>query len=367
MAGGRDGAAPAAAHHQRRRRTPLHGAAARRAAALAADAQVLIAGSFTGRVTLEGLARTLGVSPFALCRAFRQATGGTVHQHLTSLRLATALEQLPRYRERLTDLALDLGFSSHSHFTQAFRSLFRSRAVRLLAQRLRRATAPLARSAAQTQHVAEPMIRALPASRRDSNGIRLPVRFLLFGAAALGCIGPVWAQAGEPPRPRAAPDPSKATGCGPIGPRALLRPQLPRARLRGQAAAYAGLGLRSNPEGVVVVGVQPGPFGGDGSRSPSIWRGDLIVSMNGQSLDVAGYIRLMRSLAPGDTLRGGLPARSRAPIPTPRSRAAIPTGSSAAWRSCSTTRRTGEGRWGEDWSPEESSLPRRPASSKIWC
>jgi AraC family transcriptional regulator len=104
--------------------TPLHGAAARRAATLAADAQVLIAGSFTGCITLEGLAKTLGVSPFALCRAFRRATGSTVHQHLTGLRLATALEQLPRYHERLTDLALDLGFSSHSHFTQAFRSYF---------------------------------------------------------------------------------------------------------------------------------------------------------------------------------------------------------------------------------------------------
>ena len=103
---------------------PLRGAAARRAATLAAEAQVLIAGSFADRITLDGLAGSLGVSPFALCRAFRQATGGTVHQHLTSLRLATALEQLPRYQARLTDLALDLGFSSHSHFTQAFRGYF---------------------------------------------------------------------------------------------------------------------------------------------------------------------------------------------------------------------------------------------------
>jgi hypothetical protein len=67
--------------------------------------------------------------------------------------------------------------------------------------------------------------------------------------------------------------------------------------------AYAGLGLRQNPEGVVVVAVQPGPLDGDGFKSPSIWRGDLIVSLNGQSHDVAGYIRLIRSLAPGDTLR----------------------------------------------------------------
>jgi AraC-like DNA-binding protein len=101
-----------------------NGAVASRAAALAADAQVLIAGSFTGRVTLDTLSRTLGVSAFRLCRTFRQATGGTLHQHLTRLRLAAALEQLPRYRERLTDLALDLGFSSHSHFTHAFRAYF---------------------------------------------------------------------------------------------------------------------------------------------------------------------------------------------------------------------------------------------------
>jgi AraC family transcriptional regulator len=79
---------------------------------------------FDGRVTLEILAEKLGISPFRLCRAFRQATGGTLHQHLTDLRLAAALERLPQYRERLTALALDLGFSSHSHFTHAFRGRF---------------------------------------------------------------------------------------------------------------------------------------------------------------------------------------------------------------------------------------------------
>ncbi|MFI4967567.1 MAG: helix-turn-helix transcriptional regulator [Gammaproteobacteria bacterium] len=102
----------------------LRGPAANRAAALAADAQVLIGAMFSGKVTLEMLADKLGVSPFRLCRAFRQATGGTLHQHLTNLRLAAALEKLPEYRERLTDLALDLGFSSHSHFSHAFRSRF---------------------------------------------------------------------------------------------------------------------------------------------------------------------------------------------------------------------------------------------------
>lgn len=102
----------------------LKGAAFERAAALAADAQVLIAESFAGPVTLEHLAQKLAVSPFRLCRAFRHATGGSLHQHLTRLRLVTALEKLPAYQDRLTDLALDLGFSSHSHFTQVFRGYF---------------------------------------------------------------------------------------------------------------------------------------------------------------------------------------------------------------------------------------------------
>ncbi len=86
----------------------------------------------------------------------------------------------------------------------------------------------------------------------------------------------------------------------------LKRPPLAAQSLGEQPArkpAYAGLHLRQNPEGVVVAGVQPGPLGGDGLKSPSIWRGDLIVSINGQSLDVAGYVRLVKSLAAGDALR----------------------------------------------------------------
>jgi AraC family transcriptional regulator len=114
---------------------PLRGVAAKRAAALAADAQVLIASSFSRRVTLEGLARSLGVSPFRLCRAFRAATSGSLHQHLTRLRLAAALQMLPAYRDRLTELALEVGFSSHSHFTHAFREYYGASPSSLLHQR----------------------------------------------------------------------------------------------------------------------------------------------------------------------------------------------------------------------------------------
>jgi hypothetical protein len=66
---------------------------------------------------------------------------------------------------------------------------------------------------------------------------------------------------------------------------------------------YVGLRLRQNPEGVVVAGVQPGPLGGDGFKSASIWRGDLIVSIDGQSLEVVGYVRLIQSLVAGSRVQ----------------------------------------------------------------
>ena len=145
--------------------------------------------------------------------------------------------------------------------------------------------------------------------------MQLPLRFLLFVAASLGWIGHAWAQAPDPSATHSR-QPIEGYGLRPYrpAPPAPVAPEPPARK-----AAYAGLGLRSNPEGVVVVGVQPGPFGGDGSKSPSIWRGDLIVSMNGQSLDLAGYIRLIRSLSPGDTLevvyRRGPSADPNAAVP----------------------------------------------------
>ena len=98
--------------------------ATRSATTLAAEAQIRMAECFTEPVTIDALARHLGVSPFRLCRAFRAATGSSMHRHLTELRLVAALERLPAYRGNLSALAFDLGFSSHSHFTAAFRAWF---------------------------------------------------------------------------------------------------------------------------------------------------------------------------------------------------------------------------------------------------
>ena len=47
-----------------------------------------------------------------------------LHRYLTRLRLRAALERLAGGANDLTALALDLGFSSHSHFADAFRREF---------------------------------------------------------------------------------------------------------------------------------------------------------------------------------------------------------------------------------------------------
>jgi AraC-like DNA-binding protein len=71
------------------------------------------------RSTLDQLAADVGLTRFTLARAFRRATGRTVHRYREDNRLAHAVQRLD---EDLTELALDLGFSSHSHFTARFRA-----------------------------------------------------------------------------------------------------------------------------------------------------------------------------------------------------------------------------------------------------
>jgi AraC-like DNA-binding protein len=54
---------------------------------------------------------------------FQQVEGLPLYRYQLRLRLARALHLLGRY-EDLSRLGLHLGFSSHSHFTAAFRQLY---------------------------------------------------------------------------------------------------------------------------------------------------------------------------------------------------------------------------------------------------
>ena len=79
---------------------------------------------FEQNLSLGQIATQLNYSPFHLCRLFRKHTGQSIHQYLSQLRLRTSLEYVTQANTDLTDLALKLGFASHSHFTEAFRKTF---------------------------------------------------------------------------------------------------------------------------------------------------------------------------------------------------------------------------------------------------
>jgi AraC-like DNA-binding protein len=87
-------------------------------------AREILARRYRHSSSLEELARLVGVSVFHLCRVFRRETGLTLHEYQTELRLRHALGRLPEGGAHLTRIALDVGFSSHSHFTAAFRRRF---------------------------------------------------------------------------------------------------------------------------------------------------------------------------------------------------------------------------------------------------
>lgn len=91
---------------------------------LVTDTQRLLVKHLHEPLTLTQLANLLYTSPFHLSRIFRQQTGSTLHNYLERLRLRTALERLPAYKNDLTTLALTVGYKNHSHFTHAFHRAF---------------------------------------------------------------------------------------------------------------------------------------------------------------------------------------------------------------------------------------------------
>lgn len=74
-----------------------------------------------GRLSLTDIAEELGVTAIHLTQSFKRSEGMPLYRYQTLLRLGRALARLPE-RDDITDLAHELGFSSHSHFTAVFRS-----------------------------------------------------------------------------------------------------------------------------------------------------------------------------------------------------------------------------------------------------
>lgn len=86
-------------------------------------AKLVLASDLARRWTLAEVAREVGVSPVYLTQVFREVEGVPLYRYQLRSRLARALHLLDDYDD-LTALGLDLGFSSHSHFSAAFRQAY---------------------------------------------------------------------------------------------------------------------------------------------------------------------------------------------------------------------------------------------------
>jgi AraC-like DNA-binding protein len=86
-------------------------------------AKLVLSSDLARRWTLADIAAEVGVSPVYLTQVFQQVEGMPLYRYQLRLRLARALDLLGRYDD-LSSLAMDLGFSSHSHFTAAFRKTY---------------------------------------------------------------------------------------------------------------------------------------------------------------------------------------------------------------------------------------------------
>jgi len=86
-------------------------------------AKLVLSADLARRWTLAEVATEVRVSPVYLTQAFQQVEAMPLYRYQLRLRLARALDLLDQYDD-LTMLGLDLGFSSHSHFSAAFRQAY---------------------------------------------------------------------------------------------------------------------------------------------------------------------------------------------------------------------------------------------------
>jgi len=72
-------------------------------------------------VTLTELAVRAHTTPFHLARVFKATVGISAHDYQVRVRLSQALKNVLDSSESFSDIAVRSGFSSHSHFSLAFR------------------------------------------------------------------------------------------------------------------------------------------------------------------------------------------------------------------------------------------------------
>ncbi|MBI5387972.1 MAG: helix-turn-helix transcriptional regulator [Verrucomicrobia bacterium] len=81
----------------------------------------ILSGRLAEPPSLEDLGREVGCSPYHLSRTFSREMGLTIPQYLRQIRMERAAEMLKSGQFNVTEAALEVGYSSLSHFSHAFR------------------------------------------------------------------------------------------------------------------------------------------------------------------------------------------------------------------------------------------------------
>lgn len=75
-------------------------------------------------INIEQLAKIAALSPFYYQRLFRRLVHKPVAEYAKLRRMAKAADTLLQKDKRILDVAVDLGFSSHEHFSRTFKDTF---------------------------------------------------------------------------------------------------------------------------------------------------------------------------------------------------------------------------------------------------
>lgn len=74
-------------------------------------------------LSLNSLANMVQMSSFSLARAFKRSSGITLHQYIIQCRIHKAKQLLANSELSILEISLQVGFQTHSHFTNVFRRL----------------------------------------------------------------------------------------------------------------------------------------------------------------------------------------------------------------------------------------------------
>jgi AraC-like DNA-binding protein len=95
----------------------------------------LLHGRLDQALDLSAIAREVGVAPHSLSRRVSAETGRTLQQHLRRLRVERACEALDSGKMNVTEVALEVGYQSLSHFAKAFREETGNSPIKWLARK----------------------------------------------------------------------------------------------------------------------------------------------------------------------------------------------------------------------------------------